>query len=153
MSRDISLENVSEGKEEINDIPPEELREVTEKFNTLKGMVDQGYEMTLDDMRLVVQYNRAIRTHKFCVRPAKVEKEKKPKKLARVRMLELFLKRSIGVTLSEEDERNLEHSLKMYKGKKLALRDLNILLLRERDGEELNEIEQKDKQRTLFPPE
>ncbi|MGH8710170.1 MAG: hypothetical protein ACREVA_02445, partial [Burkholderiales bacterium] len=50
---------------DLNDVSAEVLSELTNNFLELKAKVSKGYEVTVEDMRLIILYNRAIRKYKL----------------------------------------------------------------------------------------
>jgi hypothetical protein len=100
----------------------EQKKVLTDKFNALKYKVEtEGYEMTLDDQRLVIEFLRADRETKFILnqKPAKVGREKvtkepkvkKPKKLTQKALGLLIMKELNGEELTEEELRNKHFTL------------------------------------------
>jgi hypothetical protein len=146
----INLAEVSEKKElnRENLISEQELQEIEARFKVVKEKVERGEELSLEDARTITEHFRAIRKERFVL---KEEKERKAKKLSRVKMVELFYTRLAGKELTKDETADLERSLAEYKGKKLSKKDLNNLLVKEHTEGNLDEIELKDKQRTLFP--
>lgn len=104
-------------------LSPIEKAELERKFKTLKHKVEEeGYEMTLEDQRTVVQWLRADRETKFILnqKPIKVPKEpkapkapkvKKPKKLSQKALGLLIMKELQGEELTEEELRNKNFTL------------------------------------------
>jgi hypothetical protein len=100
----------------------EQKKLLTDKFNALKHKVEtEGYEMTLEDQRLVIEFLRADRETKFILnqKPAKVVREKvtkepkvkKPKKLTQKALGLLIMKELNGEELTEEELRNKHFTL------------------------------------------
>jgi hypothetical protein len=100
----------------------EQKKVLTDKFNALKHKVEtEGYEMTLDDQRLVIEFLRADRETKFILnqKPAKVVREKavrepkvkKPKKLTQKALGLIIMKELNKEELTEEEARNKHFTL------------------------------------------
>ena len=117
---DIDLNQVQVVQE--HSLTDEEKRVLSDKFHALKHKVEtEGYEMTLDDQKLVIEWLRADRETKFILnqKPAKVVKEKvvkeprvkKPKKLTQKALGLLIMKELKGETLTEEELRNKNFTL------------------------------------------
>lgn len=117
---DIDLNQVQVVQE--HSLTDEEKRVLSDKFHTLKHKVEtEGYEMTLDDQKLVIEWLRADRETKFILnqKPAKVVKEKvvreprvkKPKKLTQKALGLLIMKELKGEVLTEEELRNKNFTL------------------------------------------
>ena len=116
----INLNEVS--TEQAHSLTEEEKRVLSEKFQALKHKVEtEGYEMTLDDQKLVVEWLRADRETKFILnqKPAKVVKEKvvkepkvkKPKKLTQKALGTILMKELSGEALTDEEARNKHFTL------------------------------------------
>ena len=115
---------------DLNTLSTEQVHSLSEadldsKYQELKAKVTtEGYEMTLDDQKLVVDWLRANRETKFILnsKPVKEKKEKVPKE---------------------------PKPPKVKKPKKLTQRALGLLLMKELKGEELTEEEKRNKEFTL----
>jgi hypothetical protein len=121
----INLENVGTEAETVHSVSPEERLRLELAFKELKRKVEQeGYEMNLEDQRLVVQWLRVDRETKFILnsKPVKVVKErvarepkepkvKLPKKLSQKALGLLYLKEMQGVPLTEDELRNKNFTL------------------------------------------
>lgn len=116
----INLEDVTTTQE--HSLSLEEKTILEYKFRELKRKVEQeGYEMGLEDQRLVVQWLRADRETKFILnskpvkevkeKAAKVPKVKAPKKLSQKAMGLLYLKEMQDLELSEEELKNKHFTL------------------------------------------
>lgn len=119
--------------------------EIEKSYREVKAKFESGTELTLEDQRVVIQYARSQREEKFILKP---EKERKVKKLARAALILLLEKPEIDLTENEIKDR--DHTLAVYKGKKLTKKALNLLLIKEHEGAKLNLVEVKDKELTLF---
>lgn len=111
--------------EQVHSLTEAELADLDSKYQELKAKVTtEGYEMTLDDQKLVVDWLRANRETKFILnsKPVKDKKEKVPKE---------------------------PKPPKVKKPKKLTQRALGLLLMKELKGEELTEEEKRNKEFTL----
>lgn len=117
---DIDLNQVQVVQE--HSLTDEEKRVLSDKFHALKHKVEtEGYEMTLDDQKLVIEWLRADRETKFILnqKPAKVVKEKvvreprvkKPKKLTQKALGLLIMKELKGEVLTEEELKNKNFTL------------------------------------------
>lgn len=117
---DIDLNQVQVVQE--HSLTDEEKRVLNDKFHALKHKVEtEGYEMTLDDQKLVIEWLRADRETKFILnqKPAKVVKEKvvreprvkKPKKLTQKALGLLIMKELKGEVLTEEELKNKNFTL------------------------------------------
>ena len=117
---DIDLNQVQVAQE--HSLTDEEKRVLSDKFHALKHKVEtEGYEMTLDGQKLVIEWLRADRETKFILnqKPAKVVKEKvvreprvkKPKKLTQKALGLLIMKELKGEVLTEEELKNKNFTL------------------------------------------
>ena len=105
--------------ESAHSLSAEEIEALKLKFLELKRKVEtEGYEMTLDDQKIVVDWLRADRETKFILnsKPVKVPKEKvvkvkKPKKLNQKALGLLIIKEMKGEELTEEEARNKHFTL------------------------------------------
>ena len=111
--------------EPVHSLTDAELATLDFNYQELKTKVTtEGYEMTLDDQKLVVDWLRANRETKFILnsKPVKEKKEKAPKE---------------------------PKAPKVKKPKKLTQRALGLLLMKELKGEELTDEEKRSKEFTL----
>jgi hypothetical protein len=105
--------------EVIHSLPEEELALLDQKYQELKHKVTtEGYEMTLEDQKLVVDWLRANRETKFILnaktvkeKKEKVVKVKKPKKLTQKALGLLLMRELAGELLTDEEKRNKEFTL------------------------------------------
>jgi hypothetical protein len=108
-----------ETTEVIHSLPEEELALLDQKYQELKHKVTtEGYEMTLDDQKLVVDWVRANRETKFILnaktvkeKKEKVVKVKKPKKLTQKALGLLLMRELAGELLTDDEKRNKEFTL------------------------------------------
>lgn len=114
-----------ESPERVHSLSDEELQNLKIAFTVLKMKVEtEGYEMTLDDQKTVVDWLRADRETKFILntKPVKEKKEKvpkapkepkvkKPKKLSQKALGQIIIKELGGIELTEEEKRNKEFTL------------------------------------------
>jgi hypothetical protein len=108
-----------ETTEVIHSLPEEELALLDQKYQELKHKVTtEGYEMTLEDQKLVVDWVRANRETKFILnaktvkeKKEKVVKVKKPKKLTQKALGLLLMRELAGELLTDEEKRNKEFTL------------------------------------------
>jgi hypothetical protein len=109
----------AETTEVIHSLLEEELAILDQKYQELKHKVTtEGYEMTLDDQKLVVDWVRANRETKFILnaktvkeKKEKVVKVKKPKKLTQKALGLLLMRELAGELLTDEEKRNKEFTL------------------------------------------
>ena len=108
-----------ETTEVIHSLPEEELAVLDQKYQELKHKVTtEGYEMTLEDQKLVVDWLRANRETKFILnaktvkeKKEKVVKVKKPKKLTQKALGLLLMIELAGELLTDDEKRNKEFTL------------------------------------------
>jgi hypothetical protein len=108
-----------ETTEVIHSLPEEELALLDQKYQELKHKVTtEGYEMTLEDQKLVVDWVRANRETKFILnaktvkeKKEKVVKVKKPKKLTQKALGLLLMRELAGELLTDDEKRNKEFTL------------------------------------------
>jgi hypothetical protein len=108
-----------ETTEVIHSLPEEELALLDQKYQELKHKVTtEGYEMTLEDQKLVVDWVRANRETKFILnaktvkeKKEKVVKVKKPKKLTQKALGLLLMRELAGEVLTDDEKRNKEFTL------------------------------------------
>jgi hypothetical protein len=108
-----------ETTEVIHSLLEEELAILDQKYQELKHKVTtEGYEMTLEDQKLVVDWLRANRETKFILnaktvkeKKEKVVKVKKPKKLTQKALGLLLMRELAGELLTDEEKRNKEFTL------------------------------------------
>lgn len=108
-----------ETTEVIHSLPEEELAVLDQKYQELKHKVTtEGYEMTLEDQKLVVDWLRANRETKFILnakavkeKKEKVVKVKKPKKLTQKALGLLLMRELAGEVLTDDEKRNKEFTL------------------------------------------
>jgi hypothetical protein len=108
-----------ETTEVIHSLLEEELAILDQKYQELKHKVTtEGYEMTLDDQKLVVDWVRANRETKFILnaktvkeKKEKVVKVKKPKKLTQKALGLLLMRELAGEVLTDDEKRNKEFTL------------------------------------------
>jgi hypothetical protein len=120
-----SIDITTLSPEPVHSLTDAELATLAFKYQELKTKVTtEGYEMTLDDQKLVVDWLRANRETKFILnsKPVKEKKEKVPKE---------------------------PKAPKVKKPKKLTQRALGLLLMKELKGEELTDEEKRSKEFTL----
>jgi hypothetical protein len=109
----------AETTEVIHSLPEEELAILDQKYQELKHKVTtEGYEMTLEDQKLVVDWVRANRETKFILnaktvkeKKEKVVKVKKPKKLTQKALGLLLMRELAGEVLTDDEKRNKEFTL------------------------------------------
>ena len=109
----------AETTEVIHSLPEEELAILDQKYQELKHKVTtEGYEMTLDDQKVVVDWVRANRETKFILnaktvkeKKEKVVKVKKPKKLTQKALGLLLMRELAGELLTDDEKRNKEFTL------------------------------------------
>jgi hypothetical protein len=109
----------AETTEVIHSLLEEELAILDQKYQELKHKVTtEGYEMTLEDQKLVVDWLRANRETKFILnaktvkeKKEKVVKVKKPKKLTQKALGLLLMRELAGELLTDEEKRNKEFTL------------------------------------------
>ena len=109
----------AETTEVIHSLLEEELALLDQKYKDLKHKVTtEGYEMTLDDQKLVVDWVRANRETKFILnaktvkeKKEKVVKVKKPKKLTQKALGLLLMRELAGEVLTDDEKRNKEFTL------------------------------------------
>jgi hypothetical protein len=109
----------AETTEIIHSLSEEELAILDQKYQELKHKVTtEGYEMTLDDQKLVVDWVRANRETKFILnaktvkeKKEKVVKVKKPKKLTQKALGLLLMRELAGEVLTDDEKRNKEFTL------------------------------------------
>ena len=103
--------------EQVHSLTEAELASLESKYQELKAKVTtEGYEMTLDDQKLVVDWLRANRETKFIlnskpIKEPKPPKVKKPKKLTQKALGKLLIKELSGEQLTENEKRNKEFTL------------------------------------------
>ena len=107
MSFDININEVS-SKTELS----------TKYFELKRKVEEEGYEMTLEDQKLVVDWLRVDREEKFVLnqKPVKAVKEpkvKKPKKLTKKALGEILMKQQSGEILTEEEQASLTYTLEL----------------------------------------
>ncbi len=108
-----------ETTEVIHSLSEEELSLLDQKYQELKHKVTtEGYEMTLEDQKLVVDWLRANRETKFILnaktvkeKKEKVVKVKKPKKLTQKALGLLLMRELAGELLTDDEKRNKEFTL------------------------------------------
>jgi hypothetical protein len=108
-----------ETTEVIHSLSEEELTLLDQRYQELKHKVTtEGYEMTLDDQKLVVDWVRANRETKFILnaktvkeKKEKVVKVKKPKKLTQKALGLLLMRELAGEVLTDDEKRNKEFTL------------------------------------------
>jgi hypothetical protein len=108
-----------ETTEVIHSLSEEELTLLDQRYQELKHKVTtEGYEMTLDDQKLVVDWVRANRETKFILnaktvkeKKEKVVKVKKPKKLTQKALGLLLMRELAGELLTDDEKRNKEFTL------------------------------------------
>lgn len=106
-------------KEQPHSLSEEELAILDQKYQELKHKVTtEGYEMTLEDQKLVVDWLRANRETKFILnakavkeKKEKVVKVKKPKKLTQKALGLLLMRELAGEVLTDDEKRNKEFTL------------------------------------------
>lgn len=106
-------------KEQSHSLSEEGLALLDQKYQELKHKVTtEGYEMTLDDQKLVVDWLRANRETKFILnaktvkeKKEKVVKVKKPKKLTQKALGLLLMRELAGEVLTDDEKRNKEFTL------------------------------------------
>jgi hypothetical protein len=106
-------------EEQSHSLPEEELAILDQKYQELKHKVTtEGYEMTLEDQKLVVDWVRANRETKFILnaktvkeKKEKVVKVKKPKKLTQKALGLLLMRELAGELLTDDEKRNKEFTL------------------------------------------
>jgi hypothetical protein len=109
----------AETTEVIHSLLEEELAILDQRYQELKHKVTtEGYEMTLDDQKLVVDWVRANRETKFILnaktvkeKKEKVVKVKKPKKLTQKALGLLLMRELAGEVLTDDEKRNKEFTL------------------------------------------
>ena len=109
----------AETTEVIHSLLEEELAILDQKYQELKHKVTtEGYEMTLEDQKLVVDWLRANRETKFILnaktvkeKKEKVVKVKKPKKLTQKALGLLLMRELAGELLTDDEKRNKEFTL------------------------------------------
>jgi hypothetical protein len=109
----------AETTEVIHSLLEEELAILDQKYQELKHKVTtEGYEMTLEDQKLVVDWLRANRETKFILnaktvkeKKEKVVKVKKPKKLTQKALGLLLMRELAGEVLTDDEKRNKEFTL------------------------------------------
>jgi hypothetical protein len=109
----------AETTEVIHSLLEEELTLLDQRYQELKHKVTtEGYEMTLEDQKLVVDWVRANRETKFILnaktvkeKKEKVVKVKKPKKLTQKALGLLLMRELAGELLTDEEKRNKEFTL------------------------------------------
>ena len=108
-----------ETTEVIHSLSEEELTLLNQNHQELKHKVTtEGYEMTLEDQKLVVDWLRANRETKFILnaktvkeKKEKVVKVKKPKKLTQKALGLLLMRELAGELLTDDEKRNKEFTL------------------------------------------
>jgi hypothetical protein len=108
-----------ETTEVIHSLSEEELVILDQRYQELKHKVTtEGYEMTLEDQKLVVDWLRANRETKFILntktvkeKKEKVVKVKKPKKLTQKALGLLLMRELAGEVLTDDEKRNKEFTL------------------------------------------
>lgn len=109
----------AETTEVIHSLSEEELAILDQRYQELKHKVTtEGYEMTLEDQKLVVDWLRANRETKFILnaktvkeKKEKVVKVKKPKKLTQKALGLLLMRELAGEVLTDDEKRNKEFTL------------------------------------------
>jgi len=125
-----NMEEVSSAQE--HSLPNEEKEQLKVRFFDLKFKVEQeGYEMNLEDQRLVVQWLRADRETKFILNSKPVKAVKEPKERS-----------ASSRKVSSPREPSAPSG---RKPKKLSQKALGTLYLKGLRGEALTEDELKDK--------
>lgn len=126
----MNLPNTEE-VEKVHSLTDEELAALSKAYQDLKYKVErEGYEMALDDQKIVVDWLRADRETKFILntKPVKEKKERVPR---------------------APKEPKPPKEPKVKKPKKLTQRALGTLIIKELKGEELTEEERRNKEFTL----
>lgn len=108
-----------ETTEVIHSLSEEQLALLDQKYQELKHKVTtEGYEMTLEDQKLVVDWLRANRETKFIInaktvkeKKEKVVRVKKPKKLTQKALGLLLMRELAGEVLTDDEKRNKEFTL------------------------------------------
>lgn len=108
-----------ETTEVIHSLSEEQLALLDQKYQELKHKVTtEGYEMTLEDQKLVVDWLRANRETKFIInaktvkeKKEKVVRVKKPKKLTQKALGLLLMRELAGEALTDDEKRNKEFTL------------------------------------------
>src|SRR5574343_1231095 len=108
--------------EPVHSLTNEELEHLKQEYTRLKNLVDSGgYELTLQEQRVILQWRRADRETKFIlnkvkakpvkpVKADKVPKPKKPKKLTQKALSLLYMRELKGEVLTEEEIRNRKYT-------------------------------------------
>ena len=104
----------------------QEIKEITEKFEVARKKNLSGEELTIEDQKNIVLYNRAIRETKFVLAKAASKtktpkapkepkepkiKERKPKKLSAKKLMELVNKFNSPEGLTPEEKIDVEFTL------------------------------------------
>lgn len=108
-----------ETTEVVHSLSEEQLALLDQKYQELKHKVTtEGYEMTLEDQKLVVDWLRANRETKFIInaktvkeKKEKVVRVKKPKKLTQKALGLLLMRELAGEVLTDDEKRNKEFTL------------------------------------------
>ena len=145
------LQDVFTDKKEPNNfdgLSLEEFKQLEIDFLLLKKKVMEGAELSLEEQRLVIKYNRANREYKFVLASSKKEttKQLKGRKLSRSKLIVLLERELSGDVLSEKEVLDKEHSLLVYEPKILKGKELKELYKKILEDRPLNEVEKRDKE-------
>lgn len=143
----LDLENIV-GTESPS-IDKELLEQKQKEFMQLVERVSNGYVVTIEDMKLVVSYNRLLRGNSF-----KITKEKLTKPKESIKKPEKTITRKQALLLCSKEQLNTEEQVKLekflanYGGKLLNGKELMKLMIAE-NTRTLNSLECIDKAHTL----
>ena len=144
---------------DLSTIPSESLQgeyseaqklEIKENYLKVKKKFDSGEPLTLEDQKVIIDHARADREEKFILnkKTAKAPKERKAKKLSRAKLVLLLEKPEEDST--EDEVKDRDHSLALYKGRKISGKALNLILVAEARGEGINKLDQIDKNLAMY---
>jgi len=127
--------------------------ELSAKYSDLRKKRSKGEDLTIAEMKTVIEYSRAVRCRNFTFKSeAQIAKENKPKKLSRANLILLQEKLNKGEELEEKENANYRHTLELYKGIKLSKKALAILQVKDFTEDGLNPIEKIDLEKNCPTP-
>ena len=155
MSRfDLDLAEIEDGTETLlgREYSDEKTLEIKAAYRLVKARFDSGESLTLEDQKVIIEHARADREEKFVLnakaKSAKAPRERKAKKVSRANLVLLLEK--LEEELTEDEIKDRDHSLTLYKGRKISGKSLNKLFLLEAKEGKLNKLDEMDKQLAMF---